>query len=81
MSVNSDTSISMGIYEKFFFLVFQVYRKCEYISMKLLGIQLIKDNMKESRATLRHFKIFISNIHQSATENYNQSVLKLRNKY
>ena len=30
---------------------------------------------------LRHFKIFISNIHQSATKNYNQSVLKLRNKY
>ena len=26
--------------------------------------------MKEIRATLRHFKIFISNIHQSATKNY-----------
>ena len=38
--INSDTSISMGIYEKIFFLVFQVYRKCEHISMKLLGIQL-----------------------------------------
>ena len=25
-------TISMGIYEKNFFLVFQVYRKCEYIS-------------------------------------------------
>ena len=38
-SVNSVFSFSMGIYENFF-LYFQVYRKCENIYMKLLGIQL-----------------------------------------
>ena len=70
----------MGIYEKIFFFSFSSVQKM-WIYFHETSWYTIIDNMKESRAMLRHFKIFISNIHQSATENYNQSVLKLRNKY